>query len=389
LEKYTDKLLEMGFLVLNPSSAWAAAPNIVPKPKSAAKYRMTIDLRPINSATVPETWPMPNVEAEASDFQGSTCFAVLDFVSGYWQLPLDKDSQHLHSFITPRGVVSPTRTQQGSRNAAQNFQAKVEPLFAELRDRLKAWLDDFLLYCTSEDELLDSLLRFFTICSDYNLYLSAKKCEFFQRTVRWCGRLISPEGVQLDPSRLSGLKHISLPQTAGELCEYVHCLRWMSRSIPDFVRVSAPLQEILERAYALKGKRTRRSIQRIPLKSLSWGTKHTEAFHKLQDSLKSTVCLAYPDPEKTVCLYTDASELHWSAIVTQADAAELRKDIEEQKHAPLAFIGSSFSKTEMKWSTFEKEAFAISTLRVQSSIVRTCTRASHCIQSTALGALSV
>ncbi len=44
----------------------------------------------------------------------------------------------------------------------QNFQEKVEQCFVELKENLKAWLDDFMLYARDE-ELLRIRRRFFEI----------------------------------------------------------------------------------------------------------------------------------------------------------------------------------------------------------------------------------
>lgn len=81
----------MGFRIHMPTAEWQAAPLLVPK-NSKARFRVTVDTRPVNSATVPESWPIPHLEAEMSDFHGSTVFAGIAFVSGYWQLPLAEDS---------------------------------------------------------------------------------------------------------------------------------------------------------------------------------------------------------------------------------------------------------------------------------------------------------
>ena len=91
MEKYAEKLLDMDFVMIMPTATWQAAPLIVPKPGSKAKFRMAIDLRPVNSATVKESWPMPHLESEMIDFAGSNCFASLDFVSAYWKLALHPD----------------------------------------------------------------------------------------------------------------------------------------------------------------------------------------------------------------------------------------------------------------------------------------------------------
>lgn len=163
----------------------------------------------------------------------------------------------------------------------------------------------------------------------------------------------------MDPLRKSALQELDLPQTAGELSQFVNCLRWMSNSIPQFAERSAPLTDVLEEAYTRSGRRTRKSIQSMLLRTLSWGDKHVSAFRSLQDSIRNAVLMSFPKRDKRLCLYTDASDRHWSAVVTQVDPAELRKPVEKQQHEPLAFLGAAFKGAELNWSTFEQEGFAI------------------------------
>lgn len=160
LEKYIDELETMGFVRKNEESQWASAPLLVPKmPKG--RFRMTVDLRAGNAATESVCWPMRHVDSEVYDFAGSNSFATVDFVSGYWQLPLHAELQSIHSIVTSKWSYSPTRTQQGAVNSVANFQSGVEPLFRSMRKNAKAWLDDFLLHCKGEKSLLEKLPQFF------------------------------------------------------------------------------------------------------------------------------------------------------------------------------------------------------------------------------------
>lgn len=358
MERYVSRVIEYGFGKVTTTAKWIAAPVLVTKPPPAY-FRLTFDYRPVNAATVPMTWPMPHIDSELSDMAGSLCFDVIDFVSGYWQLPLNESSQELLSFMTANMVVQPTRCTQGAKNAGANFQSKVEPLFTEIREMLKAWLDDFVLHCRTEEDLLDTLVIFFRVCRQSNLKVSIRKSKFFLRRVRWCGRIIDSEGVQFDPRNLSGLLGIQLPRTAAELCEYVHCLQWMASSMPDFASRIAPLKEILEEAYSKAGSRKKSSVKKIQLTSLSWGKRHEEMFNEFQRELKNMVKLAHREEDKSICIYTDASDAYWAGVVTQCHAAELDKKTEDQKHEPLAFLGAAFKGSEEWWTTFEKEAYAI------------------------------
>ena len=133
----------------------------------------------------------------------------------------------------------------------------------------------------------------------------------------------------------------------------------MSISIPNFASRVAPLSDILEEAYTRAGRRTKRSIKCIKLATLSWGPAHVESFNSLKDTLANSATLAYPDSSKTICIYSDASDRFWSAVVTQTTPSQLARPRSEQQHQPLAFLGAAFKGAELGWSTFEKEAFAI------------------------------
>lgn len=358
LRRYVAQLEKYGLIKKAVRTEWVSAPLIVPK-KPPALYRMTLDIRAVNAVTVKMTWPMPHIDAIIQDVRGATVFAGIDFTSGYWQLPMHPDSQHLHAFMTPDGVMQPTRTTQGGCNSAANFQACVEPCFVELRDNLMAWLDDFALHHRTEEQLLQLLSRFLQLCSDNRLVISLPKSTFFTTKIKWCGRVIDAEGVTMDPANYSGIKDATQPINAAELCEYVHCIAWMSVSIPRFAERAAPLYATLEEAYKRTGRRTKKSIAKLPVAQLGWGEEQSGAFADLQEQLQNVVKTSHPDPQLRLCVHSDASEHFWAVAVTQCPDEELRKQITKQNHQPLAFLSGAFNEAQEHWSTYEKEAFAV------------------------------
>lgn len=358
MEGYARKLHEFSFIEPNNLATWVSAPVVAPKPPPA-KYRLTFDIGRVNQATEPISWVMTHIETSLLDVSGSTCFANVDFCSAYWQLPVDDLTSSLQSVWTLIGVFRSLRSLQGVHNSAPNFQGKVEPLFAALRDNLICWLDDVLIQATSEKQLLSVLVQFFQICRRYRLKVSAKKSVLFTKKVKWCGWIIDETGVQCDPRRLNALREGSEPVTGEELSQFVHCLRWMSSYIPDFSRRVAPLRGILEDAYPRSGKRTTRSVRNIKLRDLYWGPQHSKAFQDLKDQLLNAVKLSHRDHSKTLCIFTDASDERCAAVVVQTDSEDMGKELHERRMEPLAFLGSAFNQTQKNWSTIEKEAFAI------------------------------
>jgi hypothetical protein len=159
---------------------------------------MTVDLRVPNASTNPTAWPMPNVQDELHDFLGSEAFATLDFCEGYWQIPLHKDSQDCKYFITPDGVYTPTRVLHGTRNATQLLQSELVVMMDDIKSNIKVWFD-CLLHTKTKDGLLATLNFFFKQCREHGLKLHASRCVLFASTVRYCGRLVTKDGVRFDP----------------------------------------------------------------------------------------------------------------------------------------------------------------------------------------------
>jgi Reverse transcriptase (RNA-dependent DNA polymerase) len=163
----TGNLEKIGALVKNPLAIIASPVHAVSKPGSE-KYRLTVDCRAVNACCVPIASSVPNIEtmlAALSNGDSSCRFmAKLDFPQAFWQIALAKESQELFSVQTPLGTYTPTRMLQGSQDASNYFHGVVSPLFDELHSWLKSFLDDYLLHCRTEAELLRTLRQFFCIC---------------------------------------------------------------------------------------------------------------------------------------------------------------------------------------------------------------------------------
>lgn len=158
---------------------------------------------------------------------------------------------------------------------------------------------------------------------------------------------------------MEAIRNMNFPTTADELCQLIHCCRWVASTIPDIHLISQTLCEIRERAYASAVKRRKKALKRIPLSKLSCGAVHEDAFLHLKERLKSAVQLAHLKDNHTILVFTDASDKFWAGIVTQVEESETGKQVQDQKHEPLAFLGDHFSGAQENWTTCEMESFAI------------------------------
>ena len=72
---------------------WCAAMVVVPKDSGAV--RICVDLKPLNENVLREVHPMPKVDTTLAQLSGATVFSKLDANSGFWQIPLAKESKLL------------------------------------------------------------------------------------------------------------------------------------------------------------------------------------------------------------------------------------------------------------------------------------------------------
>ncbi|KAH9152761.1 hypothetical protein AeRB84_004872 [Aphanomyces euteiches] len=370
LRGHLQEIVNNGLGYINHRSRWASPPRIVDKKDGS--FRMTVDNRGPNSQTESMHWPMPVLDEVMSRLVGMKAFLSLDWFKGYFQLALAEASQEIFSGIGPEGVVSPTRVCMGQTDAVGHCQAAAQEIYGDLYGQgVEAWLDDALGYGKTEDELLSILERLLDRCLSFGLKLNPLKCEFYSTSVIWCGKMISELGISHDPARINGLVELQPPVTARDLQQFTCALNWMRQSLPQFNELVAPLLDLLDVVCVAADSRKKTKLEKFLLSHHGWGAEHVRAFNACKEALKHIVTLAHPDPEKIFCLFCDASHQFWGAALTQIPRNEEDLDFESQHHEPLAFLSGSFKGASLRWSTTEKEGFAI---------VQSCKRLDYLLQ---------
>ena len=106
--------------------------------------------------------------------------------------------------------------------------------------------------------------------------------------------------------------------------------------IPGFSETALPLTELT------KGTKTGR---------LQFTEDQRSAFNDLKESLCNSTVLRVPLYDRPFQIQCDASEYAVGCCLSQLD--------EQGREMPLAFASVKLSDTERRWSTIEKEAFAV------------------------------
>ncbi|GFW95189.1 retrovirus-related Pol polyprotein from transposon opus [Trichonephila clavipes] len=134
----------------------------------------------------------------------------------------------------------------------------------------------------------------------------------------------------------SAIQNLQAPTTKRQLRSALGLCNFYRQYIPNFAKIALLLTELTKK--------------KVP-NEIPWSKKAENAFKELKTALCGITELQVPDIEKPYYLHTDASQTAVGCCLGQLDG-------EDNIH-PIAFGSQKLNPSQQKWSTIEREAYAI------------------------------
>ncbi|KAL6470492.1 hypothetical protein MHYP_G00216110 [Metynnis hypsauchen] len=186
VEEELKRMESMGIIekVTDPTE-WCAP--MVPVMKKNGKIRICVDLKKLNENVKREKFILPTLDDIMPKLAKSTVFSSLDAESGFWQIPLEENSAHLTTFITPLGRYCFKRLPFGITSAPEIFQRKMSELLHG-HEGTVVYMDDILVFGETQEIHDQRLKQVMETITAAGLRLNKDKCRLSQPELNFLGQ---------------------------------------------------------------------------------------------------------------------------------------------------------------------------------------------------------
>lgn len=245
------------------------------------EYRLCIDYRALNSKTVSQKHPTPNMNdiIDALAQNRPQFMSVLDLFSGYYQCEVHPNSRHLTAFVTSDRHLQFKRLPFGLKNSPAFFIKLTNKILKGLTGKFCAiYIDDVIVWSKTFEEHLDHLSQVFERFRKANLKFKPSKCHFAKPEVKYLGHIITKEGIKVDPEKTEAVRSFPVPRTQHDVRSFLGLCNYYRKFVKNYSKITDPLNALLAKDAKFK-----------------WTPDCQEAFECLKDKLISAPILKFPN----------------------------------------------------------------------------------------------
>jgi len=270
--------------------------------------RTVVDLRARNDNTYKQTSPLPDPEGILRRAAAHTFRSLMDGKDAYEQIRIEPDHVHRTAVTTPDGNMVSLVIQIGDCNAPATYQALMNHIFSGYIGRIMdIYLDDIVVYSNSLDEHVSYVKLIIDILKREKLYLSKNKLHFLKKELKILGRIITDDGIRMDPDKVDNVLSWKTPTNRDLLQGFLGSVGYLADDIPG---VRIPMAVL----HGLTGDAV----------SFRWGFTEQRAFEDVKTLVQAArehhrVPLNYDKSAPPVWMVTDGCATGVAGLVSQGD----------------------------------------------------------------------
>ena len=297
--------------------------------------RLCIDYRAINKITVPNRYPLPNMDELKERVRGAKYFNKIYLKNGYHLIRIKEGDEWKTAFRCRYGLFEYTVMPFGLSNAPATFQGMINHIFRDTLDQgMSAFMDVIIIWSQTLEGLHDATREVLRRLRDNRLCIAPDKCEWAQHQIEFLGYMVLGQGVAMTDEKVETLKRIEQVKSLKDVQHFLGFANFYRRFIKDYSKVILPM------------------TNSTSLEKHEWQStpEIEQAQKRLVQAFTTAPVLRHFDPEEPAIVETNASDFALGGILSQR--------YEGRRH-PIAFHSRKFTEAEINYDTVDKELLAI------------------------------
>ncbi len=206
-----------------------------------------------------------------------------------------------------------------------------------LYDCMEVFQDDMILHSDDEEQHFRDVEELLERMYCSGLVPSWSKCVFDRKEVKWCGMVISEEGVRQDPDKVAALSRLRAPESWKELESLIGKMNWHRCYAPKYAEITKPI-------YDLNNSRSRRKFE--------WSVECRKSYRKFVEELKKDVMLRSVKGDGQVYVDVDMS-------LSKRTLAAVLLQVQQGKEVVLGYASKKLGEKERFYGAPKLEFMAI------------------------------
>jgi len=172
-----------------------------------------VDFCALNRVTEKDHYPLPLILDLLTSPAPARIYSKIDLKHAYHLVCITKGDKPKTTFHTCYGLYEWQVMPFGLSNAPVAFQRFINKVLVDMLDVCTVgYLDDILIYSDSLEDHWNHIHEALHCLHNAGLYTNLKKCKFHTDTVEYLRFILSPKGLQMDPTKVSAIQEWPEPQ---------------------------------------------------------------------------------------------------------------------------------------------------------------------------------
>jgi hypothetical protein len=304
--------------------------------KANRALQFCVNFRKLNSLTQKDWYPLPLIDETLARLAKAKIFTKLDICQAFYCIRMDPSSEELTIFWTWYGTYKCKVLWEGLTNRPATYQWYMNNILFDYLDTFcTVYLDDILIY--SEDPLEHDLYVWKVLerLCQAGLQVDIKKSEFKVTCTKYLGFIITTNGIEVDPDKITVVKDWSVPTTVRGVQSFLGFCGFYWHFVENYSRITKPLNSLTKKGTAFK-----------------WDTACQEAFDQIKLLITTAPILWYYQPDIKTMVEVDASNGVVAGLI-------LQKDPESGLWHPIGYFSSTMQQAELNYNIHNKEMLVI------------------------------